>query len=368
VQCSPDGYSIRDVVLFYLGDKEFVSVGSPVGNNWIAYNLEEGDYDASIEQPIYSPIGEYEPIGDGSASPPDFRFEVQGPNALEVMEDVTDEPLPNISFFEVTEVSINGRDFHVLGHGMAEAPGFEVFGPYKYHGEVLETILDAGRDYGIRQLGSMAYKTGKIGSGWIKLPVPGIYESDAMRGYREWLGADSIEANMAIGGSFESEDITDYYMTPFELGYGRLIGFDHEFVGREALEEKAENPERTKVTFVWNEEDVIDVYASLFLEGETYKYIDLPDTANRWSKTHYDTVLKDGNPVGISKYPGYLVYEREMLSLGVIDVEFSDPGTEVTFIWGEEGSAKSRVERHIETEFRATVAPSPYFQGGRREI
>jgi vanillate/3-O-methylgallate O-demethylase len=368
VQCSPDGYSIRDVVLFYLDDEYFVSVGSPVGNNWIAFNLETGEYDASIERPIYSPIGDYEPIGNGDVLPPDFRFEVQGPLAKELVEDVTDDPLPEIPFFEVGEITIDGHDIYALGHGMAEAYGLEIFGPYDLHDDIQEAILEAGRDYDIRQLGSMVYKTGKVGSGWIKLPVPGIYESDELKEYREWLGTETIEANMAIGGSFLSNDITDYYMTPVELGYGRHVELDHDFVGREAVENQLANPQRKKVTFVWNHDDVTDVYASLFRDGETYKFIDLPDVANRWSKTHYDRVEKDGEMVGISKYPGYLTYERELLSLGVIDTEYSTPGTEVSFVWGEENSKKSRVERHVEKTIRATVAPCPFANRGRRDM
>jgi hypothetical protein len=43
-------------------------------------------------------------------------------------------------------------------------------------------------------------------------------------------------------------------------------------------------------------------------------------------------------------------------------VEQSEPGTEVTLVWGEEGggSAKPVVERHVQTEIRATVSPVPY--------
>jgi syringate O-demethylase len=51
-----------------------------------------------------------------------------------------------------------------------------------------------------------------------------------------------------------------------------------------------------------------------------------------------------------------------MLSLGYVDVEDAEPGTEVTLIWGEEGggSKKPVVERHVQTEIRATVSPVPY--------
>lgn len=356
VLCNPDGYMIRDIVLFYLSEDEFISAGTEIPTNWIQYNLEKGDYDASAEIP-------YRP-GNGD-SPREFRFQIQGPNAFSVLDEVMEKPPSDLSFFEMDERTINGVDSYILGFGMAEAPGVEIFGPYEHHSKVKDAILEAGEDFGIRQMGSKAYKTNKIGSGWIHQPVPGIYESEKMQDYRQWLGTDGPEAQMSIGGSYYSKNITDYYMDPFEVGQGHLVNFDHDFIGREALETKKENQNRTKVTFVWDEEDVIDVYTSLFQEGDSFKYIDLPDTARQWSLTHYDKILKDEETVGISKYPGYLYYEREMLSLGVIDREYSDPGTKVTLVWGEENSSKKKVERHIEKEINVTVGPSPYVQGRR---
>lgn len=357
--CNPEGYIIGDQILFHLGENSFSSVGSVWANNWIRYKAETSDFDVSTETP-------YGPYMD-DAVPPRYRFQVQGPEALAVMADVVDGDLPDISFFEMAVVDVLGHQAYALGHGMAATPGLEIFGPYEHHDEVLGSILDAGEAVGIRQLGAKAYKTGKIGSGWLVGPVPAIYEHDDLRGYREWLDADGTEAQFSIGGSFVSEDITDYYMTPMERGQGHLVSFDHEFVGRSALEERIDDPRRERVTYVWNEADVVDVFASLFQEGPTKKFIDLPDTANSWSKTHYDRVEKDGEMVGVSKYPGYLYYEREMLSLGTIDRAYSDPGTKVTFVWGDD-SNKRRVESHEPTEIRATVAPAPYVTGGRESM
>ena len=61
-----------------------------------------------------------------------------------------------------------------------------------------------------------------------------------MKAYREWLPANSYEATGSIGGSFVSDNIEDYYSTPYELGYGPFVKFDHDFIGREALEKMAE--------------------------------------------------------------------------------------------------------------------------------
>lgn len=356
--CNPDGYVIGDVIVFYLGENEFISVGSEWINNWIRYNAKTEDYDVETTIP-YHPFDEHDP--------PDFRFQIQGPHALDVMEEIVDGTLPDISFFEMDTIQINGTETYALGHGMAAMPGLEIFGPHEHHDEVLDDILTAGEQYEIRQMGTKAYKTGKIGSGWFVAAVPAIYEHEDLEGYREWLGADSMEANLSIGGSFASDDITEYYMNPIEQGKAHLIDFDHDFVGKEALEEMIDNQQRERVTLVWDSDDVVDIYASLFHEGETRKFIDLPDVATQWSVSHYDTILKDGDVIGLSKYPGYLYYEREMLSLATIDKEYSNPGTEVRFIWGDD-TEKRGVDRHERVEVTATVAPAPYVRGGRTEM
>ena len=36
-----------------------------------------------------------------------------------------------------------------------------------------------------------------------------------------------------------SDSIEDYYLTPWDLGYGAFVKFDHDFIGREALEKMA---------------------------------------------------------------------------------------------------------------------------------
>jgi glycine cleavage system aminomethyltransferase T len=107
------------------------------------------------------------------------------------------------------------------------------------------------------------------------------------------------------------------------------------------------------------------VFGSLCHAGDIAKYIDLP-LAN-YSTLPFDKVLKDGKTVGLSTYTGYTYNERAMLSLGVVDVACSQPGTQVTLVWGEEGrgSTKPTVERHAQAEIRATVASVPYAEVAR---
>jgi len=357
VACNHDGSVIGDAILFHLAEHSFSLVGRPSALNWVQYNLETGGYRASAER------DERSAVNRGARK--SFRYQVQGPHAARVMEKVTGTAAPDIRFFNMGSFSIAGRNVRALRHGMVGQPGWELFGPWDDGGAVRDAIVAAGQEYGIRQVGSRAYPTTCLESGWIPSPLPAVYTGADMLAYRQWLGATSYEAMASLGGSFDASDIADYYLTPFDMGYGPFVKFDHEFVGRSALEKMAANQRRKKVTLVWNGEDVARVFGTLFGSGDITKYIDLP-LAN-YATIPYDKVLGKGRTVGVSTYTGYTYNERAMLSLAVIDLDHSEPGTEVTVVWGEagRGSSKPTVERHRQIEIRATVAPVPYAETAR---
>ena len=352
VACNHDGYVIGDAILFYLDANRLSLVGRPSAINWVQYHIETGTGAVSAER------DERSAVNRGTRK--FFRYQVQGPNALKVMDKALGTPAPDIRFFNMSVISIAGRDIRALRHGMVGQPGWELFGPWEYGEEVRDAIVSAGQEYGLRRVGARTYPTSCLESGWIPSPLPAVYVGREMKAYRQWLGGKSYEAMASLGGSFYSNDITDYYLTPYDLGYGPFVKFDHEFVGRAALEKMAGAPRRKKVTLVWNGEDIARVFGSLFHSGgDIAKYIDLP-LAN-YSTLPYDKVLKEGKTIGVSTYTGYTYNERAMVSLAVVDVEHSEPGTEVTVIWGEEGrgSSKPTVERHAQAAIRATVAPVP---------
>jgi vanillate/3-O-methylgallate O-demethylase len=358
VACNHDGYVIGDAILFPLDENRFNLVGRPSAHNWVQYNLETGGYNASAER------DERSAVNQGRRKV--FRYQVQGPNAAHVMEKVTGKPAPEIRFFYMDVFKIAGRDIRALRHGMTGQPGWEMYGPWEYGDEVRDAIVTAGQEYGIRQVGARAYPTTCLESGWIPSPLPAVYSGKEMKGYRQWLSGSSYEAMASLGGSFYSDDIADYYLTPYELGYGPFVKFDHDFVGRAALEKMADSPRRKKVTLVWNGDDVAGVFGSLFRRGEDIsKYIDLP-LAN-YSTLPYDKVLKDGETVGISTYTGYTYNERALVSLALVDAKHGELGTELRLVWGEEGrgSSKPTVERHAQVQIRVTVAQTPISEVAR---
>ena len=65
-----------------------------------------------------------------------------------------------------------------------------------------------------------------------------------------WFGdAEGNGALYARAGSSKN-DVEDYYVTMFDMKWDYLINWDHEFVGKAALQKQAEHPARTAVTLV----------------------------------------------------------------------------------------------------------------------
>jgi glycine cleavage system aminomethyltransferase T len=358
VACTPDGYVIGDVILFHLAENSFNLVGRAPALNWITYHAETGGHDVEVELDQRSALRT-----DGRRA--SYRFQIQGPNAMSVIERALGGPPPEIRFFSMATVTIAGRPVRALRHGMAGQPGWELFGPWDDGEAVRDALMTAGEDFGLRQVGGRAYSSNTLESGWIPSPLPAVYTGEALRAYREWLPAKGYEGSASMGGSFNSDDIADYYFTPWDLGYGGYVNFEHEFIGRDALRSMAGDDHRQKVTLALDDDDVTATIAGMFGKDERTKFIDWPSAV--YAMHPFDRVTVDGETVGVSTWVGYSASEGKMLTLAVLEPEHAEPGTEVTFVWGEEGggSRKPTVERHVQSEMRAVVSPVPYVEVAR---
>jgi glycine cleavage system aminomethyltransferase T len=358
VACSPSGYVIGDCILFYLGHDSFELVSGMTLQDWVQFQAEKGGYKVFIKR---DPPTSLNPTGRTN-----FRFGLDGPCAEKIFAEIVEGEVPEIPFFRTARVKIAGCDVLALRHGMAGHKGVELAGPYEKGPAVRSAILAAGNKYGILPAGKTAYFSTVAESGWMAYPLPAIYTGEEMTDFREWLPATSWEAHSQLAGSYYSKNIEDYYNTLWDLGYGRLLKFDHDFIGRPALERMAKEAQRINVTLVWHREDVTRIFDSLLGDGPRYKYINLP--AASYGFPQCDEVRStDGKLIGFSNLSGYSGNESKMLSLAMVDKEHSVPGTEVILMWGEPngGSRKPHVERHEQLKVRAIVAPLPYAQSVR---
>jgi glycine cleavage system aminomethyltransferase T len=298
--------------------------------------------------------------GRSEGTPVEFRFQVHGPKALALMEDVTDGSLPPIKFFHIGEFGIAGHQVRALRHGMSGEAGFEIYGPWESRGDVLSALERVGGNHGLRKVGFMALVAAAQESGWMPMPVPAIYSSEAMRPYREWLTEYSLEAMCSLGGSFYSDNIEDYYREPVELGYKSLINFDHDFIGKEAVRTFVDNPRRKRITLEWNNDDVFACIASALMDPGKGMYINLPNPTH--ASFQADAVQVNGKTVGVSQNLSFSMNAGSVISPALVDLEFAEPGTEVTVLWGENNSKRPSVDAHQIRPIRARIAPSPYFE------
>jgi vanillate/3-O-methylgallate O-demethylase len=355
VPCTPDGYVIGDVILFHLAEREFNLVGRAPVLNWVTYHTHASRYDVQVALDQRTALRT-----DGRRK--HYRFQLQGPNAMEVIARALGAQPPELKFFNLTTTEIAGARVRALRHGMVGQPGWELFGPWDEYDEVQSALVAAGREFGLRLVGGRAYSSNALESGWIPSPLPAIYTGDELRPYREWLPATGYEGSASIGGSFVSDNVEAYYFTPWDLGYGHLVKFDHDFIGRDALERMAGEDHRHKVTLALHDEDVADTIATMFNTTDRAKFIDWPSAV--YSMHPFDRVTVNGETVGVSTWIGYTSNEAKMLTLAVVDEAYAKPGTEVTLLWGEEGGGTSKptVEPHVQREIRGVVSPVPYVE------
>ncbi|OGA08818.1 MAG: glycine cleavage system protein T [Betaproteobacteria bacterium RIFCSPHIGHO2_12_FULL_69_13] len=360
VACTPRGHVIGDCIAYCHAPESFELISGMSVLNWVQYQAQAGGYKVSIERDDPTPF-------NAAGRRVKYRFQLEGPNAAKIFGELADAGAPEIAFFHTARVKIRGHEVLVLRHGMAGHMGVELSGPYDEMAAVRSAILEAGRKHGLVPGGTKTYFSTIFEFGWMPYPLPGIYTGEELRGFREWLSADGWEANAQLAGSFYSSNIEDYYVTPWDLGYGHILKFDHDFIGREALEKLAKQPRRSKVTLVWNRDDVLRVFASQFGAGPRFKSLDFPVAYYGWP--HFDEVRAAGGRLaGLSCHCGYSNNEGEMLSLAMLEDVFTTPGTPVELTWGEPngGSKKPHVERHEQVRIRATVAPVPYARSVQR--
>lgn len=334
------GKIIAEGIATRLSDDEVMLFGR--GTFWVDYQLRHGNYK------VISKADDW------------FNFQVSGPTAIHVVEKACGQNLRDIKFMHNGRIKIAGCDVLALRQGMAGEIGYELQGDIARSQDVYQAIMEAGEEFGIRQLGGRTAFINHLEACFPTIVtdyLPAIFGEDMKDYLAEFKSAmPAFASTFNVAGSFEGDDISAWYRNPVELGWGKRIVLDHDFIGREALEAELANPKRAIRTLVWNAEDVADVHASLFRDGTPYDFMEMPRDQRGFM--YADRVLKDDKLVGVTTSRGYSFSFRKMLSLCTVDVEHAEVGTEVVVVWGNPG--------HPQKHVRATIAPAPYKQDNRR--
>ncbi|WP_405933176.1 aminomethyl transferase family protein [Streptomyces sp. NBC_00827] len=344
IPVTKDGNIVTDGILSRDGENKYTLSGVPAAQHWVQYHGEKGGYDVTY---VTDPSSAFRK----GADPKLFRYQIQGPLASDLVERAFGGPLPPTKFFHSSPVTLDGMDFHALRHGMAGQAGYEFIGPWQHAEAVKEALLRAGEPLGLVQVGAFAYATPSVESGWIPSPVPGIYTDPDLLDYRKHIALYGVEGQRPLGGSFFSENIEDYYCSPYELGYGKMISFNHDFIGRDALQKAKDNVSRKKVTLMFNTDDVRKALG------------DDPGFVLSYSRNR----VESGSAlVGMTCQTASLDPVGTILSLTLIDKEYAEPGTEVSVVWGEHPGPGTAPDADLGfPRIRAIVQPAPFNQHAR---
>ncbi|MHC8378477.1 glycine cleavage T C-terminal barrel domain-containing protein [Pseudomonas sp. MDT1-16] len=354
IQCNEDGKVISEGVLFRHAEDDFeYQCGTP---QWVYYHLKSKGYNAEASFPV------------------SYKMQISGPNALGLCEKLAGESLRDVKFMYTKKGKVKNLEVTFLRQGMAGEIGFELQGPITEREELVAAVMELAPEFGMRRLGARnlminhleaCYPTGSM-------HFYNALSDNSQQAYLDFMADDKnlpdawrgtpfetvlrFNFSGAFTGSWDGDDLTGLYRSPVEMGWGKNIVFDHDFIGRQALEIELETPRRKVVTLEFNSDDVKAVHASLFSDGEVYRQFEYPDIPHQMAWT--DLILKDGKTVGHATHPGYSLYFRKVLALSFIDVAYAEPGTEVEVLWGDPGAPQIKL--------RATVARAPYKQDTRR--
>ena len=342
IVCNEKGHVIVHGLLLRLGEEEFQITGL---YPYLEYAIKKSGLNVEFRS-IMEEL---------------FVFQLGGPKTLEVIEAAAKEDLHDIRFIHFRRSRIAGREVNIVRMGMCGTLAYEVQGNVKDAIPVYEEIMKAGKAFGIRKLGRHSYRNVHTEGGFpnMNLHFPNGKDEE----YEKFLADKGIRpaGTMSLSGSLGT-DVNKRYLTPVEMGWSRMINFDHDFPGKKVLEKEKADPKRLMVTLVWNVDDIMDVKRSQYMPGESYEPM---DDAEDYSYSvggydlHAEMVLKYGKEVGLSTGRAFSPHYKEMLSLGVIDAELCRIGTEVTVLWGRPGSRQK--------EIRAVVNRYPYINENRNE-
>lgn len=259
-----------------------------------------------------------------------FNYHIQGPNSAKVIEAVCGEDISDLEFIHFREITICNQPVRLYRGGMSGELGFEIFGDSAYGSVIWNAVVEAGKAFGIRQLGYRGFMLNHLQAFfptiWVDF-IPSVIP-----------GAEAL------------------YRSPVDYGWGNLIDKSRDFPGKSILMEEMANPTRKSVTLVWDPEDCVSVFASLFdTQQEPLQQMELPvnvASPAAGNPPALPVFSKEGKMLGLLTNRGYSYQFRQYISLALLDVAYTEPGTEVFVLYGNEGERQMKI--------RATVAQVPF--------
>ena len=229
---------------------------------------------------------------DVQISEPDVSpLQLQGPNSGKIMQTLFGDDINDLKYYWLREYNLDGIPLIVSRTGWSSELGYEIYLRDGTKGDDLwEKIMEAGKKYNLK---------------------PG-HTSSIRR----------IEGAML---SYHAD--ADIYTNPFEVGLDRLVSFDTDinYIGKDALRKiKEEGIKRKQV--------------GIIIECEPLK----------GPNTTFWKILKDNKQIGKVTSAVYSPRLKKNIALAMINIEYSEIGTELDVKIGDKN-------------FKSTVVEKPFY-------
>jgi len=240
-------------------------------------------------------------------------FSLQGPEAENILKELTDFDLDTLEYFHIKEIKMAGKRGSQTGMsvpllvqrgGYTGEEGFEIFAPAKYAVTLWQKIMEAGKQFGLKPAGLVARDIARQEA---CLPLYG----------NEWPEIDPYDEG-AHGG-------VPLHITPYEAGFGWAVKVDKgDFIGREAYIRHLNDIKRGKIGAY--------VQVGIVLEGRWTAYQNYKVFAHEASNVKREA-LKEVGLVTSGRFSEYL---GKSVWLAYVEKDVAQPGQMVEIEIGKE--------------------------------
>jgi aminomethyltransferase len=202
-----NGTIIDDLIIYSIGENSYVFIPNAGQNKVVVPWLQKHSKKRKLKLKIKDVTLDW------------LILAIQGPLALEAMQRITDYKLEEFKPFDCLTLKITGMPIICSRTGYTGEDGFELQYPTTKDGKVFKSVLEAGKEFGILPCGLGARDSLRLEKGFALAP------------------------NEFAGGR-----------TPLEAGLSWLINWDHEFIGKNTLQEQKEAGEYERLVYLRCEE------------------------------------------------------------------------------------------------------------------
>jgi aminomethyltransferase len=248
---------------------------------------------------------------------------LQGPHSRDVLEAVTGQGWADVGYYRRRPATVAGVDVDVTRTGYTGDLGYELWIPAASATDVWDAVFGAGEPYGLRPVGMRAMDVARVEAGLILIDA-------------EYTGS-----RWAVSPEQE--------YSPFELGLGRLVNLEGDFVGKRALvsEQAAGGPPRRLVGLAYDWEGIERAFDAHGLPPAL-----VPETTSERTPV-YAGRRRAGRVTSRTWSPML----KRVIALASVEARHAAPGTRLEAEWDVEG------HRH---RVPATVVDLPFLDLPRR--